>query len=139
MIRKIDLKPFDKFRELPLYVFYKAKVNKYFLTAKVLGGYVINLAELHLAELENSNGEYMAQVIFKSYTNHGEKMIETKSRVDGLECQFIAVMNAMINAGIIFDTVTPCHFLDLLNALGARYQADNPDILNYSVMSQMCH
>lgn len=66
-------------------------------------------------------------------------MIETRTRTGGYEREFNAVKQVMMEAGVEFESIVPCHPDELLNALGARYKADNPDIEDYAVVSQTCH
>ena len=137
MIRNVELKPFEKSCELPTYV-YGSGIEKYTLVGTVQGGYKITWARLTIGS-SVSAGTELAHALFESYTDHGEKMSETKIRIAGAEKEFMAAKNVMIKAGIEFNPTAPCHFLDLLNALGAYYQAGNPEILRYEVLSQRCH
>ena len=136
MIKSVNLKPFDttcKFRD---YV-YRNKVDEYELVG-VVGSYSICLARLRMGKSRTANGEY-SNVIFESYDSHGKKMRESKFRMDGCDREFMAVKNAMNGAGVEFENIAPCHFLELLNALGAYYKAKNPEITEYTVLSQRCH
>lgn len=137
MIKSVDLKPFEKSCELPTYV-YGGGIEKYTLVGTVQGDYKITWARLVIGS-SVSAGTELAHALFESYTDHGEKMSETKIRIAGAEKEFMAAKNVMIKAGIEFNPTVPCHFLDLLNALGAYYQAGNPEILRYEVLSQRCH
>ena len=85
-----------------------------------------------------SGSKKLFHALFESYTDHGKKMRETKSRVNGFERDFIAVKSAMFVAGIEFNPIAPCHFSELLKGLGAYYQAVNPEIQDYTVVSQKC-
>ena len=137
MIKDVNLKPFDSSCELPTYVYGKG-VSRYALIATVAGGYKVMLARLSKG-ISLSGQNELSHALFESYTDHGEKMSEAKFRVGGCDSEFWAVKKAMAKTGIIFNSTTPCHFLDLLNALGAFYQAANPDIEEYAVVSKMCH
>lgn len=139
MIKNVQLKPLDieKPCELPTYV-YGNGVEKYTLFATVQGDYKITLAKLTIGS-SVSAGNDISHAMFESYSDHGEKMSEAKIRMGGLEREFMAVKNAMSKAGIEFENIAPCHFCDLLNALGAYYQAGNPEITEYAVVSQRCH
>ena len=137
MIRNVNLKPFEVSCELPTYV-YGSGVEKYTLIATVPGNYEITLAKLIIGT-SLSGKSVLSHAMFESYTEHGEKMCETKIRVGGCEREFMAAKNAMTKAGIEFEPILPCHFCDLLNGLGAYYQAVNPEIQMYKVLSQSCH
>ena len=137
MIKSVNLKPFDKFCEFPAYV-YRNDVTKYLLVATVKGNYNITLAKLTTG-VSVVNGDELSHVLFESYNDHGEKMSEVKVRVGGCEREFMAVKNALSKAGIELEPMVPCHFSEILNALGAFYKAANPEIVDYSVVSQRCH
>lgn len=139
MIKNVQLKPFDadKICELPTYV-YGGGIEKYTLVATVPGNYKIILAKLTIGT-SVSGATTLSHAMFESYSEHGEKMSESKIRISGCEREFMAVKNAMSEVGIEFKSIAPCHFLDLLNALGAYYQAVNPEISEYVVVSQGCH
>ena len=137
MIKNVQLKPFEMSLELPTYVYGKG-VDKYTLVGTIQGDYKITLAKLKIGK-SFSGDTVLSHALFESYTNHGEKMSEAKIRMTGCESEFMAVKNVMIKAGIEFENIAPCHFCDLLNALGAYYQAGNPEITEYTVVSQRCH
>lgn len=137
MIKNINLKPFDKSCELPTYV-YGNGVDKYTLVATIPGDYKITLAKLLIGS-SVSGKTVLSHALFESYTDHGEKMSESKIRMGGCEREFMAAKNVMTEVGIEFEPTAPCHFLEILNMLGAYYQAGNPEILNYEVLSQRCH
>lgn len=131
MIKSLNLKPYVEKCDLPGYA-YNNGVEEHILVANIPNDYCIVLGKLYIGDTTSSNGVILTHVRFKSFDEHGHKMIETKMRVAGLrelEGKFIAVENAMINAGVEFNSMPPCHFLDLLKGLGAFYQAANPDIL----------
>ena len=135
MIKSIKLKPFDGSGILPAYM---KELQVYTLLAKVKGNYEITLARLTVGDLL-SGSKKLFHALFESYTDHGKKMRETKSRVNGFERDFIAVKSAMFVAGIEFNPIAPCHFSELLKGLGAYYQAVNPEIQEYAVVSQKCY
>ena len=137
MIKNVELKPFKNSQLFPAYV-YKKGVKIYTLGATVSSGYKITLGKIIVGD-SMSNGAPLCHVMFESYTKHGEKMIETKTRVGGYEREFNAAKQAMMKAGVEFEPIAPCHLEELLSALGARYKADNPDIQSYAVVSQTCH
>ncbi len=139
MIKNVQLKPFDikNSCELPTYV-YGNGVEKYTLFATVPGNYKITLAKLTIGTLV-SKETVLSHAMFESYTDHGEKMSAAKIRISGCEREFMAVKNVMLKVGIEVESIAPCHFCELLNALGAYYQAGNPEIIEYAVMSQRCH
>ena len=136
MIKNVKLKPFDKTCKFSDYV-YRNKVDEYELVG-VVGDYNISLARLRIGISKTPNGE-CSHAIFESFDSHGKKMSESKFRTDGCDREFMAVKNAMIGVGIEFENTAPCHFLELLNALGAYYRAENPDITKCVVLSQRCH
>ena len=116
--------------------------NTYTAIATIPNDYCMVLGKICIRNTKSSNGATLTHVRFESFDEHDRKMIETRMRVVGLrelERNFIAVENAMIKAGIEFNSVPPCHFLDLLKGLGAFYHAANPDIQSYAVMSQIRH
>ena len=137
MIMKVNLKPFKDSCELPAYV-YQNGVDRHTLIATIMGKYKITLARLLIGK-SNSNDTVLTHAMFESYTEYGEKMAETKFRISGLESEFMAVKNIMWIAGIEFSEMPSCHFLELLNALGAYYQAVNPEIEDYGIVSQICY
>lgn len=137
MIKNVALKPFTETCELPSYV-YKNVFYKYTLTATIEGDYKVVLARL-ITGYTNSADNILSHALFESYTDHGDKMIETKVRVDGFEREFMAAKSVMVSAGIEFEPIPPCHVSELLKGLGAYYQRQNPDIKSYAVMSQTCH
>ena len=133
MIKDVTLIPFKKFNPLPTYA---KNVRVYTLIAIIPGGYEITLAKLSVGD-SMSDKNPLSHALFESYTDHGKKMYEARTRVSGYEREFVAVKNAMFEAGVEFKPITPCHNEDLLRALGAYYKAGNPDIQDYVVVSQM--
>ena len=136
MIKNVNLKPFDKPNRLPTYV-YGNGVTKYTLIATVPGDYKITLAKLTIGSSMSGTTE-LSHAMFESYSNHGEKMSEAKVRVSGCERDFMAVKNVMSKVGIECESIAPCHFSVLLSALGANYKAVNPEISEYTAVSQKC-
>lgn len=135
MIKGVNLKPFDKSVFLPTYV---KNIGVYTLVATVYDSYKVVQAQLTIGD-SMSAGSMLSQVIFKSYSSYGDKRAEVRTRVSGYEREFIAVKSAMRGAGIEFNPIVPCHFLELLKGLGAYYQAVNSDIQAYEILSQICH
>ena len=56
--------------------------------------------------------------------------------MSGNDRVFRAVMNAMLEVGIEFESVTPCHSEMMLTALGAWIHARNPNIEKYEIVSK---
>ena len=137
MIKAVNLRPFDGSEDLPAYV-YKNTIGKYTLVATAPGGYKVVFARLTVGS-SKSGSEELTHALFESYDTFGNKMKETRTRVGGYDREFLAAKYAMIEAGIEFENIAPCHFSKLLNALGAFYNAVDPDIQEYTVMSQSCH
>ena len=86
-----------------------------------------------------SAGNQLCHVLFESFSDHGERRAVARTRVSGYERVFSAVMKAMLEVGVEFESVTPCHSEMMLTALGAWIQARNPDIEKYELVSQSCH
>ena len=135
MIKNYNPRPFEQSNPLPSYV---AVTEQYELLVQTKTGYVIMLAKLTIGK-STSAGNALAHVLFESFSDHGERMAVARTRVSGNGRVFSAVMNAMIEAGVEFESVTPCHFEIMLTALGAWIQLKNPDIEHYEVVSQRCH
>ena len=83
-----------------------------------------------------SAGNPLTHVLFESFSDHGERRAIARTRVSGQEREFIAVMNAMLEVGVDFESVTPCYSEMMLTALGAWLQLRNPDIEKYEIVSQ---
>ena len=135
MIKNYTPRPFEKPNPLPVYV---SGVNSYTLLGTVTGGYVITLGKLTVGE-SVSAGNPLTHALYESFSDHGERMAVARTRVSGVEREFAAVKNAMLEAGVEFEPIAPCHCEDLLNALGAWFQAENPEIQACSLVSQSCH
>ena len=135
MIKNYNPRPFEQFISLPTYV---AITDRYNLLAKTKTGYTIMLATLTIGG-SVSAGNSLTHVLFESFSDHGERMAIVRTRVSGHNRVFSAVMNAMMDAGVEFESVTPCHSETMLTALGAWIQARNTDIDQYEIVSQICH
>ena len=135
MIKNYNPRPFEQFNPLPTYV---AITEQYELLAKTKTDYTIMIAKLTVGK-SISAGKQLSHALFESFNDHGERRAVARTRVSGYERIFNAVMNAMLEVGVEFESVTPCHSEMLLTALGAWIQARNPDIEKYEIMSQSCH
>ena len=136
MIKNYNPRPFDGANSLPTYVIV---THKYELTARIKNGYTIMLAKLTVGQ-SVSSGNLLAHALFESFSDHGERMVITRVRVNGCKQIFLsAAMNAMIEAGVDFEFDTPCHFEMILTSLGAWLQLRNPEIEKYNVVSLICH
>lgn len=131
MIKNYNPRPFERYSALPSYV---TITDEYELLGQTKTGYIIRFAKLTIGK-SNSAGNPLTHVLFESFSDHGERMVVTRTRVGGQGGEFIAVLNAMMDAGIEFESVIPCHFETLLTALGALIQAKNPDISKYEIVS----
>ncbi len=135
MIKDYNPRPFEQPNPLPTYV---VITERYELLAKTNTGYVIKLAKLTIGK-SMSAGNPLSHVLFESFSDHGERRAVARTRVSGSERVFVAVMNAMMEVGVEFESVTPCHSEMMLTALGAWIQAKNPDIEHYELVSLSCH
>ena len=135
MITNYNPRPFEQFNPLPTYV---AISEQYELLAQTKTGYTIRLAKLIIGQ-SVSAGNPLTHAVFESFSDHGARMVVTRTRVSGHERVFNAVMNVMMEAGVEFESVTPCHYKMMLSALGTWIQAKNPDIEKYEIVSQSCH
>ena len=135
MIKNYNPRPFEQFNSLPTYV---TLTERYELLAKTKTGYTITLAKLTIGK-SVSAGNQLSHVLFESFSDHGERRAVARTRVNGYERVFVAVMNAMMEVGVEFESITPCHSEMMLTALGAWIQARNPDIEHYGLVSQSCH
>lgn len=135
MIKNYNPRPFEQFTSLPTYV---AISEQYELLATTKSGYTIRLAKLTIGQ-SVSAGNQLTHVLFESFSDHGERRAIARTRVSGNERVFIAIMNAMLEVGVEFESVTPCHSEIMLSALGAWIQLRNHDIEKYEVVSQSCH
>ena len=135
MIKNYNPRPFEQFNPLPTYV---VIIGLYELLAKTKTGYVIKLAKLTVSK-SMSAGNQLSHILFESFSDHGERRAVAGTRVNGYEHVFAAVMDAMLEVGVKFESVTPCHFEMMLTALGAWIQDRNPDIEKYEIVAQSCH
>ena len=135
MIKNYNPRPFEQFTPLPTYV---VITEQYELLAKTKTGYTIKLAKLTIGK-SMSAGNPLSHALFESFSDHGERMAVARTRVSGNGRVFSAVMNAMMEVGVEFESVTPCHSEIMLTALGAWIQLENPDIEHYEVVSQSRH
>ena len=135
MIKNYNPRPFEQFTPLPTYV---VITEQYELLAKTKTGYTIKLAKLTIGK-SMSGGNPLSHALFESFSDHGERMAVARTRVSGNGRVFSAVMNAMMEVGVEFESVTPCHSEMMLTALGAWIQAKNPDIEHYELVSLSCH
>ena len=94
MIKSYNPRPFEQSNPLPGYV---AVTKRYELLAHTKNGYVITLAKLTIGQ-SLSAGNPLTHVLFESFSDHGERMVVTRTRVGGQGGEFIAVLNAMIEA-----------------------------------------
>ena len=132
MIKNYNPRPFEQFTSLPTYV---AITGQYELLATTKTGYTIRLAKLTIGQ-SVSAGNQLTHVLFESFSDHGERRAIARTRVSDNARVFIAVMNAMLEVSVEFESVTPCHSEMMLTALGAWIQTRNPDIENYEIVSQ---
>ena len=135
MIKNYNPRPFEQFNSLPTYVTLTERCE---LLAKTKTGYTITLAKLTIGK-SVSAGNQLSHVLFESFSDHGERRAVARTRVNGYERVFVAVMNAMMEVGTEFESVTPCPSEMMLTALGAWIQARNPDIEKYEIVAQSCH
>ena len=135
MIKNYNPRPFERTNPLPIYV---VITDQYELLAKTKTGYTITLAKLTIGQ-SVSAGNQLSHALFESFSDHGERMAVARTRVSGYERVFSAVMNAMLEVGVEFESVTPCHFSMLLAELGALIQQKNPGIERYKIVSQNWH
>ncbi len=132
MIKNYNPRPFEQFNSLPTYV---TVTEQYELLAKTKTGYVIRLAKLTVGK-SVSAGNQLSHALFEGFSDHGERRAVARTRMNGYERVFNAVMNAMLEVGVEFESVTPCHSEMMLTALGAWIQARNPDIEKYEIVAQ---
>ena len=132
MIKNYNPRPFEQFNPLPTYV---AITEQYELLAKTKTGYTIKLAKLTIGK-SMSAGNQLCHVLFESFSDHGERRAVARTRVNGCGRVFNAVINAMMEVGTEFESVTLCHSEMMPTALGAWIQARNSDIEHYEVVSQ---
>ena len=125
MIKSFTPRPYDGDKLLPSYV---TNVRMYTLVATVTGGYNVVLGKLSIGD-SVSAGNPLAHAVFESFDDHGRHMTMTRSRMNGREREYAAVKNSMFDAGVEFaPDVTFCESEKFLDALGAWFQGQNPDI-----------
>ena len=130
MIKNYNPRPFEQASSLPTYV---EITNQYELLARTKDNYVIRLVKLTVGK-SMSAGKLLSHVLFESFSDHGERRAIARTRISG-QCAFFAVLNAMMEIGIDFEFVTPCHFEKVLTELGTCIQAENSDIISYEIVS----
>lgn len=135
MIKNFTPQQFEGLNTLPIYV---NNVRTYTLIATVPGDYVITLAKLTVGD-SVSAGNPLSHALFESFTEHGERMKASRTRVNGHDKDFISVKNAMIETGVDFHPVlsSPCE--TILRSLGEWFMAQYPEITAFSLVSQSCH
>lgn len=136
MIKNYDPAPFTGPNPLPSYA--TSDMKEYTLLGNIRSGYIITLAKLTVCN-SVSAGNTLTHALFESFSDHGMRMSEARTRVSGHNREFIAVKEAMFIAGVEFDSIPPCSSEELLSALGLWFTEHNPDILSFSVVSQICH
>lgn len=135
MIKNFEPQPFDGLNALPVYV---SNTKAYFLTGKISGGYEITLAKLTTGD-SMSAGNPLSHALFESFTDRGIRAKAARTRVSGRDREFVAVKNAMMEAGVQFYPALPNSCETILYALGDWFQVQNPEITEVSVVSQNCH
>lgn len=135
MIKYFTPQPYDGLNTLPDYV---KNVQVFTLTAIVVGGYTITLARLTIGD-SVSAGTPLAHALFESFSDHGEQMKTARTRVTGLDREFVAVKSAMTATGVEFHPALPNSCETILYSLGEWFQAKNSEIQEFSVVSQSCH
>lgn len=135
MIKSFTPQPFEGINPLPSYV---TDTRTYTLVGTVPGGYKVTLAELTVGN-SMSAGNPLAHVLFKSYTDHGDRMKVVRTRASGYDRELTAVKNAMREAGVEFLPALPNSSETILYALGEWLKAQNEDIEAVALVSQTCH
>ncbi len=135
MIKNFKPREFDDYSILPSYV---TNIRRYTLTAEIKGGYTITLARLQVGD-SVSAGNLLTHALFESFNDHGRRMAINRTRVSGVDREFLAVKNAMVRCGVEFAPVTPRDSEEMLNALGYWFCRNNEEIERYAIMSQRCH
>ncbi len=135
MIKSFTPQLFDGVNTLPSYA---GNVRIYTLIANVPNGYVITLARLTVGD-SVSAGNPLSHALFESFTDHGIRAKAARTRASGYDREFIAIKNAMIETGIEFHPAlaSPCEMI--LRSLGDWFATQNPEIQEFSLVSQMCH
>lgn len=135
MIKDFTPMPYEGINPLPDYV---TNVRAYTLVGIAPGGYRVTLAKLTVGE-SKSAGNPLGHALFESFSDHGEQKKAVRTRVSGADREFIAVKNAMIEAGVEFYPTLPSPCEDVLSSLGDWFTVSNPEITECSVVSQTCH
>lgn len=135
MIKSFNPQPYAGLNPLPTYV---TNGEVYILSAKVTGGYEITLARLTVGE-SVSAGNPLSHALFESFGYHGERLKAARTRVSGMDREFVAVKNAMTETGVEFHPALPNSCDTILYSLGQWYQAQNPEIEAFSLVRQTCH
>ena len=135
MIKNIVPQPFEDINTLPNYV---TNVQSYTLIGVVPEGYRVTLAKLAVGE-SKSAGSPLGHALFESFNDHGERMKSVRTRVSGADREFVAVKNAMIEAGVEFYPTLPSSCEEVLRSLGDWFMVSNPGITEYTVVAQTCH
>lgn len=135
MIKNFTPAPYAGINSLPLYV---TGVREYTLVGTTNAGYVITLGRLTVGS-SLSAGNPLSHALFESFSDHGERMKTARTRVSGKNQELVAVKNAMAETGIEFNPALPNSCETILYSLGQYFQSANPDIREFSLMSQTCH
>lgn len=135
MIKYFTPQPYDGLNFLPDYVKNK---RIYTLEGTTSGGYVITLAKLTVAE-SVSAGTPLSHAVFESFTDHGQRMKAARTRVSGIDKDFVAAKSAMMETGVEFHPALPNSCETILYSLGEWFQVQNPEIEALAVVSQTCH
>lgn len=136
MIKNFIPHPYEGPNPLPFYA--TTDAIEYTLFGMVQGRYIITLAKLTIGNSMSADNA-LTHALFESFTDHGERMSVTRTRVSGFDREFTAVKNAMYAAGVEFNTSPPCSCKEILMAFGDWFMAHNPEIMSCSVVSQTCH
>ena len=135
MITEFSPPSYTRENPLPSYV---TDIQHYKLLGRVPGGYTITLAEMIIGE-SLSAGTELTHVLFRSYTDHGERMAEIRTRASGFERQANAMLSAMSQAGVKFNSVTFCKVEKLMETLADWFRGANPEIEECYLVSQSRH
>jgi hypothetical protein len=135
MIKTYKPLPYEGINPLPTYI---SNGRTYTLIAKVPNKYEITLARLTVGE-SVSTGNSLAQALFESFTDHGERKRTSRSRVNGHDREFVAVKNTMTDCGVEFHPCLPSLNEAILLPLGEWFMMQNPEITAFSLVSQSCH
>ena len=135
MIKSVNLKPFTRPNPLPAYTRWQG-LTTYTLKATVSGDYEILLAVLTIGKSKSGKNE-LSHVLFEGYDDHGKKMAETRIRAGGYEREFMAVTNAIAEAGIVFDSINPSSSVEeIMMSIGEWYKLHNSEIQNTKIIRQ---